>query len=73
LHERTKIPDSKKNPHSGGHIVPSIVVYSHAGAYGHDSGMNEYGLQIPYLETVLGFIGFGDFQKIVTEESRGQV
>jgi FMN-dependent NADH-azoreductase len=35
--------------------------------------MNEYGLQIPYLETVVGFIGFGDFQKIVTEESRGPV
>jgi len=61
----------QKKPSSRWIIVPSTVVYSHAGAYGHDSGMNEYGLQIPYLETVCGFIGFGDFQKIVTGESLG--
>jgi FMN-dependent NADH-azoreductase len=50
---------------------PLAAVYSRAGAYGPDSGMESYDLQKTYLETVLGFIGFSDFQTIVIEETLG--
>jgi FMN-dependent NADH-azoreductase len=50
---------------------PVAAVYSRAGAYGSGSGMGNYDLQKTYLETVLGFIGFGDFQSMVIEETLG--
>jgi FMN-dependent NADH-azoreductase len=50
---------------------PVAAVYSRAGAYGSDTGMGNYDLQKTYLETVLGFIGFGDFQSMVIEETLG--
>jgi FMN-dependent NADH-azoreductase len=52
---------------------PVAAVYSRAGTYGPESAMDNYDLQKTYLETVLGFIGFSDFQSIVIEETLGPV
>ena len=50
---------------------PAATVYSRAGAYGPDSGMEGYDLQRKYLETALGFIGFSDIQSIMIDETLG--
>ena len=50
---------------------PAATVYSRAGAYGPDSGMESYDLQRKYLETALGFIGFSDIQSVMIEETLG--
>jgi len=52
---------------------PVAAVSSRAGAYGTDSGMENYDLQRTYLETVLSFIGFNDFQSIVIDHTLGPV
>jgi len=46
---------------------PIATVYARGGAYGPDTGAEAYDLQKRYLETILGFIGFNDFQSIVIE------
>lgn len=65
---------------------PISVIYARGGAYGSGTGAESYDLQKAYLEHILGFIGFKDFQtllveptlvspeehKKIMEESRGQ-
>jgi FMN-dependent NADH-azoreductase len=48
---------------------PIAAIYARGGAYGPDTGMASYDLQKTYLELVLGFIGFSDFQAIAVEET----
>ena len=50
---------------------PVAVVYARGGAYGSGTGMEGYDLQKAYLEHVLGFIGFTDFQTILVEPTLG--
>lgn len=46
---------------------PAVVIYARGGEYPPGSGMAAYDFQRPYLETVLGFIGFTDIRGIVVE------
>lgn len=46
---------------------PVATIYARGGAYGPGTGAESYDLQKPYLEHILGFIGFGDFQTILIE------
>jgi FMN-dependent NADH-azoreductase len=46
---------------------PIATVYARGGAYGSGTGAEAYDLQKRYLENILGFIGFSDFQSIVIE------
>jgi FMN-dependent NADH-azoreductase len=50
---------------------PVATVYARGGAYGSGTGMEGYDLQKSYLEHVLGFIGFTDFQTILVEPTLG--
>jgi FMN-dependent NADH-azoreductase len=50
---------------------PVVCIYASGGAYGPGSGMESYDLQKPYLELILGFIGFGDFQSITIDSTLG--
>ena len=46
---------------------PLAAIYARGGAYGSGTGAEAYDLQKAYLEHILGFIGFGDFQTILVE------
>ena len=46
---------------------PIAVIYARGGAYGPGTGAESYDLQKAYLEHILGFIGFKDFQTILIE------
>lgn len=46
---------------------PVAAIYARGGAYGSGTGAEAYDLQRPYLEHILGFMGFGDFQTILVE------
>ena len=46
---------------------PLAVIYARGGAYGAGTGSESYDLQKAYLEHILGFIGFSDFQNILVE------
>ncbi len=46
---------------------PVAAIYARGGAYGSGTGAEGYDLQKPYLEHILGFMGFGNFQTILIE------
>ena len=46
---------------------PLAVIYARGGAYGVGTVSESYDLQKAYLEHILGFIGFSDFQSILVE------
>jgi FMN-dependent NADH-azoreductase len=46
---------------------PIATIYARGGAYGSGTGAESYDLQKGYLEHILGFIGFSDFQTILVE------
>jgi FMN-dependent NADH-azoreductase len=46
---------------------PIATIYARGGAYGSGTGAEAFDLQKRYLETILGFIGFSDYQTIVIE------
>jgi len=46
---------------------PVATIYARGGAYGPGTGGESYDLQKAYLEHILGFIGFRDFQTILVE------
>ena len=46
---------------------PISVIYARGGAYGSGTGAESYDLQKAYLEHILGFIGFKDFQTLLVE------
>ena len=46
---------------------PITVIYARGGAYGPGTGAESYDLQKAYLEHILGFIGFKDFQTLLVE------
>lgn len=46
---------------------PVVLIYSRGGAYGAGSGSEDLDYQKTYMETILKFIGFTDFQSIVIE------
>jgi FMN-dependent NADH-azoreductase len=50
---------------------PIVSIYASGGAYGPGTGAESYDLQKAYLELILGFIGFSDFQKITIESTLG--
>ena len=43
------------------------IIYARGGAYGPGTGSESYDLQKAYLEHILGFIGFKDFQTLLVE------
>ena len=44
-----------------------VLIYSRGGAYGAETGAQNLDLQRPYMETILGFIGFKNFESILIE------
>ena len=46
---------------------PAVVIYARGGAYTNDPNMTSLDFQKPYLETLLGFIGFTNMQSVVIE------
>ena len=46
---------------------PIAVIYARGGAYGPGTGAESYDLQKAYIEHILGFIGFKDFQTLLVE------
>jgi FMN-dependent NADH-azoreductase len=46
---------------------PIATIYARGGAYGSGTGAESYDLQKAYLEHILGFIGFGNFQTLLVE------
>jgi FMN-dependent NADH-azoreductase len=46
---------------------PVAAIYARGGAYGPGTGAESYDLQKPYLEHILGFIGFRNFKTIIVE------
>ncbi len=46
---------------------PVAAIYARGGVYGSGTGAEGYDLQKPYLEHILGFMGFGNFQTILIE------
>jgi FMN-dependent NADH-azoreductase len=46
---------------------PIVLIYARGGAYGAETGAEQFDLQKRYMETILGFIGFKDFCSIVIE------
>jgi FMN-dependent NADH-azoreductase len=44
-----------------------VMIYARGGEYGPDTGAQQLDLQKPYMETILGFIGFENFETIVIE------
>jgi FMN-dependent NADH-azoreductase len=44
-----------------------LLIYSRGGAYGAETGAQNLDLQKPYMETILGFIGFKKFESIIIE------
>lgn len=47
------------------------AIYARGGAYGAGTGGESFDMQKPYLEHILGFIGFSDFQTILVEPTLG--
>ena len=47
--------------------TPIAAISARGGAYGSGTGAEAYALQRPYLEHILGFMGFADFQTILVE------
>ncbi|MCG6982667.1 MAG: NAD(P)H-dependent oxidoreductase [Deltaproteobacteria bacterium] len=50
---------------------PIVSIYASGGAYGPGTGAESYDLQKAYLELILGFMGFSDFQKITVASTLG--
>ena len=46
---------------------PVAAIYARGGAYRAGTGMGHYDLQKAYLQNILGFIGFSNFQTILIE------
>ena len=46
---------------------PIAIIYARGGAYGSGTGSESYDMQKAYLEHILGFIGFRDFQTLLVE------
>lgn len=46
---------------------PVMLIYARGGAYGSGTGAEDLDFQIPYMETILKFIGFTDIKSIVIE------
>ncbi|KAF0183983.1 MAG: FMN-dependent NADH-azoreductase [Nitrospirae bacterium] len=46
---------------------PAAIVYARGGAYGAETGAQGYDFQMPYMNHILGFIGFTDIRPIVVE------
>ena len=46
---------------------PAFVAYARGGAYGEGSGLEAMDHQKPYLEQILGFIGFTDIRSVLVE------
>ncbi|UCD29565.1 MAG: NAD(P)H-dependent oxidoreductase [Planctomycetota bacterium] len=46
---------------------PAVVIYARGGEYKSGSGSGVYDYQIPYLETLLAYIGFTDIRSIIVE------
>ncbi len=46
---------------------PISVIYARGGAYGSGTGLENFDLQKAYLEHILGFIGFSNFQTVLIE------
>jgi FMN-dependent NADH-azoreductase len=44
-----------------------VIIYSRGGAYGAETGAQNLDLQKPYMETILSFIGFKNFESIIVE------
>lgn len=45
----------------------ALIIYSRGGAYGAESGAQNLDMQKPYMETILGFIGFKTIESIIVE------
>lgn len=48
-----------------------LLIYSRGGAYGAETGAQSLDLQKAYMETILAFIGFKNFQTIIVEPTLG--
>jgi FMN-dependent NADH-azoreductase len=48
---------------------PVAAIYARGGAYGPGTGAESYDLQKPYLEHILAFIGFANFQTVLIEST----
>ena len=46
---------------------PVFIAYARGGAYPPGSESESYDMQVPYLEHVLGFMGFTDIRRIIVE------
>ncbi len=46
---------------------PIFIAYARGGAYPPGSESESYDMQVPYLEHVLGFMGFTDIRRIIVE------
>jgi len=46
---------------------PAVVIYASGGAYAGGSGTESMDFQKPYVELILGFMGFKDIRRIVVE------
>lgn len=46
---------------------PVAVIYARGGAYGEGTGAEAFDMQKPYMELILGFIGFENIQSVVVE------
>ena len=46
---------------------PVFIAYARGGAYPPGSEFESYDMQVPYLEHVLGFMGFTDIRRIIVE------
>ena len=46
---------------------PIFIAYARGGAYPPGSEFESYDMQVPYLEHVLGFMGFTDIRRIIVE------
>lgn len=50
---------------------PAAVIYARGGSYSKDSGAEAYDMQKPYMELILGFMGFQTVHSIVVEQTLG--
>jgi FMN-dependent NADH-azoreductase len=50
---------------------PVVSIYASGGTYGPSTGMESYDVQKPYVELILGFIGFRDFLTITIDSTLG--
>ncbi len=49
----------------------AVVIYARGGSYTDDPNTTSLDFQKPYLETLLGFIGFSNIQSVVIEPTLG--